>query len=882
MEKMKYKVHALAALLLLCVGGVTSCSDLDALSKAEKGNTVIKAYIEQAVITRTSVDENDKDGETGICWSPADSIGVYSQSDQNALFISQNIVNAGEAEFSGTLQGSPLYAYYPYKKENNGVSLNQVKGEIPIVQTYSSTERRLQCDHKVGTPKDGNHTEFTFTHLFSLLRLTVNATGIDDLKGENLESVQLSFPEETNTGGQFTTDLATGNITWTERYGNVMRLEWTDRPALGSQNILGYITCAPLDGISTRSVTVSVWTTHYIATFDATLNTDFRSNTIYTVPLMLSEWKEKEDANWKLTERPQISSITFAANSNRGKILDKKLVYSEKLIWGGSTTCTANAGYTFKTDGNSIKGCIPYLYDYKLVPELTYTDGATIAVSTDGNVFTPYDGKTEIDFSNPIQLRVSKDGCSQDYDVSVTNTGLPIMVINQQGGTVAWKETGFNVSAKTADFDEIMSQGGTITVYKADGTIDLENQKAAVRLRGNSTQNYPKKPFAIKLDKKGDILGIMEGKKHKRWVLLANWKDRTLMRNAVAFDLVHIFQQTLTDGLLWNPRGKHIEVVYNGVHIGNYYLCEQIKIDKNRLDIQDPYEIKNGAVDDASLAKYGYLLEADDYYDEDVKFTTKHYLPFMFKDDTDAGGKIRDYVRDKVQGIETRLYNGEYSAAYENLDLPSVIDYWLFMELVMNDEMKHPKSVYMYIDGLDKLHAGPVWDFDWQSFPVIDKITSKYNSSFPLKYGESLLGGGDYTKSYWKKDGTPDRPYSVDQKTEDDTPFMWYPFLFKDPVFRQQAAERWQKVKGSIEAYAPKITEMGEQLASSWKYNDEMWPINSKVGHKELREKNGYAGDEEMDFETAYRTMYETLLKRINGMSFIEQQKLPDIQVIEQ
>ena len=63
--------------------------------------------------------------------------------------------------------------------------------------------------------------------------------------------------------------------------------------------------------------------------------------------------------------------------------------------------------------------------------------------------------------------------------------------------------------------------------------------------------------------------------------MLANYLDRTLLRNRVAFHIA-----TLTS-LAWTPRGQYVELVLNGKHKGSYYLCEQIKIDKNRVNIRD-------------------------------------------------------------------------------------------------------------------------------------------------------------------------------------------------------------------------------------------------------------------------------------------------------
>ena len=81
--------------------------------------------------------------------------------------------------------------------------------------------------------------------------------------------------------------------------------------------------------------------------------------------------------------------------------------------------------------------------------------------------------------------------------------------------------------------------------------------------------------------------------KHKRWVLLANWMDRTLLRNDVAFEMARRVMD-------WAPRGQFVELYLNGVHQGNYYLCEQIKVDKNRVNI-DELDKKMDSIADNSI-----------------------------------------------------------------------------------------------------------------------------------------------------------------------------------------------------------------------------------------------------------------------------------------
>ena len=232
-----------------------------------------------------------------------------------------------------------------------------------------------------------------------------------------------------------------------------------------------------------------------------------------------------------------------------------------------------------------------------------------------------------------------------------------------------------------------------ITVYNADGTVDCSVTGGA-RLRGNTSQVYPKKPFALKFTEKKSVLGMP---KHKRWVLLANWLDHSMIRNTVAFDIAQSIEKawrengSIEAGVPWNVHGKNVELIVvdkdgDAHHVGNYYLCEQIKIDENRLNISKPYEDGGN----------GYLFEIDTNYDENYKFKTSNGVPFMFKDDvTDA---IVSSVKTKIQGIETNINNGNFDAAFSDLDINSVIDQMLILELAMNREYADPRSVYMFVN----------------------------------------------------------------------------------------------------------------------------------------------------------------------------------------
>ena len=56
-----------------------------------------------------------------------------------------------------------------------------------------------------------------------------------------------------------------------------------------------------------------------------------------------------------------------------------------------------------------------------------------------------------------------------------------------------------------------------------------------VRLRGNASKDFPKKPYHLRFDSKQHVLGSPA--KAKRWTLINNYGDKSLMRNILAFDL---------------------------------------------------------------------------------------------------------------------------------------------------------------------------------------------------------------------------------------------------------------------------------------------------------------------------------------------------------
>ena len=359
--------------------------------------------------------------------------------------------------------------------------------------------------------------------------------------------------------------------------------------------------------------------------------------------------------------------------------------------------------------------------------------------------------------------------------VSVACTGLPV------------------VKVETPDRVEITSntewtENATISLTGAsDDSWNFETVTTSIRGRGNSTWGQPKKPYALKLDKKQKIMGFP---KHKRWVLIANYLDNSFLRNEMAF---YLSEQV---GLDWTVHGEFVDLVLNGEYKGLYWLGEAIKVDENRVNINDGTETMSDDEDK------DYLIEMDVYYDEIVKFKSSiRNMPYMIKNDDymiddnnviTSGGEARlSRLQEKITALEEKLYpdftaemNTNNCAApdesySEVIDIDSWAKFWFVNEIMNNGELGHPKSCYFTFDSTNNiLKAGPVWDFDWASLSQASSCRLKAT--------------------------------------------IYYDALFKSPAFVSRTKELWSKSYANIDI-STQIEAMREQISLAAVYDTMLW-----------------------------------------------------------
>ena len=446
--------------------------------------------------------------------------------------------------------------------------------------------------------------------------------------------------------------------------------------------------------------------------------------------------------------------------------------------------------------------------------------------------------------NKPLTVSVWKYGAHKDYIIKMYNTGLPVVRINTGGKSVTRRDT--------------WVEGATMRIDLPDGTVAYQGS-LSLKGRGNGTwTETEKKPYALKLDEKAKILGMH---KQKRWCLLANYKDRTLLRNDIS---LWIARQT---EMPYTVSGRFVELVWNGKNMGNYYLCEQIRIDNNRVNIAEPNleDPENG----------GMLILIDDFLDYSssdrqdkspmVGFRStgsnrRYDLPYVLKDpEEDADGKLLNssskpfkYIQNYVNTMEDAIYalktNPDNSKVKKYLDYESAVDYVLIQELTMNHDSyntwpKHgPHSAYLYKDAGGKLCYGPVWDFDYHTYTL---------------YGD--FSQNQWNGSSWNSNENPRiRQWELLKMDNKGGNKYYFADLAKyDPEFRSLLVQRWNQYKNTWKTQFPKYVDMmADSIRLSESYNNTLWKKNESLTNYRQN------GDYTLTFQQAVNAIKTAFQKR--------------------
>ena len=217
-----------------------------------------------------------------------------------------------------------------------------------------------------------------------------------------------------------------------------------------------------------------------------------------------------------------------------------------------------------------------------------------------------------------------------------------------------------------------------------------------IKGRGNSTWSYSKKPYRLKFDEKVKPFGLTKG---KSWVLLANAQSGALMANAIAMKVGQMAGAKYTNHII------PVELYMNGIYLGSYMFTEKVGMGNNSVDIDEAL---------------GYLLELDTYTDETITRIGQYNLPVKVSEpdltelSKDSADVRMSRIKADIEALSSVLY---YGGDLEGvLDVDATARFYLANDLVLNQEINHPKSTYLFKDESapdGRVTFGPLWDFDW-------------------------------------------------------------------------------------------------------------------------------------------------------------------------
>lgn len=394
------------------------------------------------------------------------------------------------------------------------------------------------------------------------------------------------------------------------------------------------------------------------------------------------------------------------------------------------------------------------------------------------------------------------------------------------------------------DINKEHEESGRAVVLDADGSCTYHGDLESITGRGNTTwESSDKRGYRIKFPGKEDIYGMGAAKK---WVLLANYFDESLLRNDFTYHLAKV------SDMPYSPETVFVDLYMNGRYWGNYQITEKIEVDEERVNIPDLQNETKERNPDKDLSEYnrfgmesleqsnsipdtsigyeipnnpaditgGYLLEFDiggRYIHEDSGFATKLNQPVVIKSPQYASRAQVDYISDLYQQFEDAVSvyegvnpdNGKYY--YEYIDVDSFARAYLIEEITKNvDATISSRYFYKYPDSYSsKFFAGPVWDYDF--------ALGNYGSGSGSKEGSGSgdmeeIDAADAIEEGYEPSNNLSDPAGLYAMQEADEFNIWYALYYRAEFQQAFKDEYWNIFRENALEGATECMEMQTEL----------------------------------------------------------------------
>ncbi len=366
-------------------------------------------------------------------------------------------------------------------------------------------------------------------------------------------------------------------------------------------------------------------------------------------------------------------------------------------------------------------------------------------------------------------------------------TNLPTVIINTE-----------NAQEIVSKENEISSN---VYIISENGTNLLSTSETGVRGRGNASwDQFPKKPYRLKFKSKQSPLGAPASA--KKWTLISNYSDKSLMRNILAFEASRRIGQAYT------PYCHPVDVIVNGEYRGCYQLCDQVEAAEGRVPAKD-----------------GYLIEIDAYAWKEVSaFWSWKGTPVTIKhpDEDDITDAQRNHIESFFNQMETAALGSDFTDPEKGyrkyLDLESFLRNLLVGDFCGNTDLLW--SVYMYKDAADgKLYTGPTWDHDLS-------FDNDYRSH-PINNNNDFIF------------------LTVPSPASDAVREMTRKIVKEDPQAKQMLAKLWTEAyeNGSLKTLPDYLDQTCLLLQESQELNFKRWKILNQQVHMNFQALGSYEAE---------------------------------------
>lgn len=323
-----------------------------------------------------------------------------------------------------------------------------------------------------------------------------------------------------------------------------------------------------------------------------------------------------------------------------------------------------------------------------------------------------------------------------------------------------------------------------------------------VRGRGNSSFGMSKYGMKLEFANKIALFGMP---KNRDWALVANYGDKTHLRNYMAYRLSNWLNADYT------PRGCFVELYFNRKYMGLYLLVETIKVSKYRVNITE---------DDTT-----FLVEKEDpaKYDDPYIITPNTNYIYHIKSPHNVTDFSKELLLNHLSAFDDFLFTQNFypdEAILDWIDLDDYLLYYWVQEYSKNEDGAYSRSIYFSWKKGEPIHFGPLWDFD-------------------LSFGNQSLKRNKPAENWYVR-----------------TAAINY-YIFENSLVKNEANLFWQlnknKFKDLIDSVSVYRTIIEHAIHNEYK----RWPIMSNTENWALKEPYD-------SYDDAINAMIEWMQKRYN------------------